>query len=137
MVTILDDKGHFCGGALIASKYVVTAGHCLVSDGDTHFQVRSDLQLCEAQSGVQVRLGEHNLKMTGETILPEKNFTVVRSFRHKDYDSKKAINDIALLELGEEVDLKVYTPVCLPSKGDGGEFIGKRAWIYGNVNHWL
>ena len=82
---------------------------------------------------MQVRLGEHNLRRTGETIIPERNLTVVRSLRHEQYDTKKAINDIALLELAEEVDLKVYTPVCLPSNGDGEDFIGKRAWIYGKA----
>ena len=38
-MTILDDRGHFCVGVLVASRYVLTAGHCLMGDGDTDFQV--------------------------------------------------------------------------------------------------
>ena len=78
-----------------------------------------------------MRLGEHNLGKQGETLIPEKNLTVVRSYLHEDYDGVKAINDIALLEVKEEVDLKVYTPVCLPSEEDSQDYIGKKAWIYG------
>ena len=56
---------------------------------------------------------------------------VVRSVRHEDYDREQATGDIALLELEEEVDLKVYTPVCLPDSEDSQQFIGRFAWIYG------
>ena len=86
---------------------------------------------------LQVRLGEHNLGKQGETLIPEKNLTVVRSYLHEDYDGVKAINDIALLEVKEEVDLKVYTPVCLPSEDDSQDYIGKKAWIYGKYLNWL
>ena len=34
---------------------------------------------------------------------------------HEEFDKETYNNDIALLELEEEVDLSVYTPVCLPS----------------------
>ena len=42
-------------------------------------------------------------------------------------------NDIALLELSEEVDLNVYTPACLPRPFQ--DFVGKKAWAYGMLNH--
>ena len=34
-----------------------------------------------------------------------------------DFNSPYSINDIALLELAEEVDLTIYTPVCLAHTG--------------------
>ena len=37
--------------------------------------------------------------------------------------------DIAILELNEEVDLKIYTPACLAKKGDN--FIGQTATAAG------
>ena len=42
-------------------------------------------------------------------------------------------NDIALLELSEEVDLNVYTPACLPRPFQ--DFVGKKAIAYGILNH--
>ena len=40
VVSLMDRDGHFCGGALIASKYVLTAGHCMIHSTDNNFQVR-------------------------------------------------------------------------------------------------
>ena len=39
----MDDDGRFCGGALVASKYVLTAGHCMTHSTDKNFKVRSYL----------------------------------------------------------------------------------------------
>ena len=58
-----------------------------------------------------------------ETFLETKEFHLKNIIVHEKYerrvDKEKEIdiyrNDIALLELEEEVDLSVYTPVCLPS----------------------
>ena len=38
--------------------------------------------------------------------------------------------DLALLELVEEVDLDIYTPVCLPRRGES--FLNKRVLALGN-----
>ena len=32
MVAILDSDGQFCGGTLVASKYVISAAHCMFVD---------------------------------------------------------------------------------------------------------
>ena len=32
---ILSDGFHFCGGTLVASKYVISAAHCMFSDWNT------------------------------------------------------------------------------------------------------
>ena len=46
--------------------------------------------------------------------MPEKTISVARALRHEGFDKPPKTNDLALLELSEEVDIKVYTPVCLP-----------------------
>ena len=79
----------------------------------------------------QVRIGEHNLATKGETKLPEKTVSVVRALRHEGFNQTEAVNDLALLELSEELDISVYTPVCLPSP-QSNTYFGKRAWVYGN-----
>ena len=67
---------------------------------------------------VKVVLGEHNSKIKHETFLETKQFRLKNIVVHEGYGKKKEegfLHDIALLELAEEVDLSVYTPVCLPS----------------------
>ena len=39
MVALLDSDGQFCGGTLVASKYVISAAHCMFVDekGETPY----------------------------------------------------------------------------------------------------
>ena len=42
-------------------------------------------------------------------------------------------NDIAIIELAQEVDLTTYTPACMAKTSDTNTFDGKNAWVYGEV----
>ena len=44
-------------------------------------------------------------------------------------------NDIAIIELAEEVDLSIYTPACLAKTSDTTTFDGKNASVYGNLTY--
>ena len=50
---------------------------------------------------------------------------------HDGYDRVTSDNDIAIIELAEEVDLTTYTPACLAKTSDTTTFDGKNAWVYG------
>ena len=112
-----------CGGALVASKYVVTAAHCLYFDVDS--------TIPKVPSDINITLGEHDLSIKGEGTLDEKTVGVAKIFRHEKYDSGTMVNDIAVLELSEDVDIETYTPVCMAKTSDSKSFYGKPAKTYG------
>ena len=58
---------------------------------------------------------------------------VISLTNHEDYIFVTRGNDIAILELAEEVDLTTYTPACMAKTSDTTTFDGKNAWAYGEI----
>merc|ERR1719195_2147316 len=57
MAALVDSNGNqFCGGTLVASKYVVTAAHCMFYDQNAQQPV--------PLTKIKVRLGDHDLAAT-------------------------------------------------------------------------
>ena len=75
----------------------------------------------------QVRLGDHDLSVTGETTIAEKTVAVAKINNHESYAPAGGSlnNDITVLELAEEVDINIYTPACLAQTSDTTTFDGK------------
>ena len=114
LTSSLDPKDHFCGGTLVASRYVVTAAHCVAA--------------FSSPSAVWVRVGDHDLATTGETGV-ERTVAVSRIIVHPGYDDTTKDNDVALLHLAEHLDLATYTPACIAESGE--TFAGDTATVYG------
>ena len=68
----------------------------------------------------RAKTGKDFMKLVG--FQPKK--TIINTCNNLD-------NDIALLELGEKVDLGTYTPVCLPKKGIDYTQINGYNYAYG------
>jgi len=108
-----------CGGSLINSRWIVTALHCVVESMSVS-QVSELVPL--PTSRLLVILGDHNI-----SSFTESNITRVLGVGEVRIHPLGA--DIALLKLNVEVDLSVYTPVCLPTPGQ--DFRGEEATVTG------
>merc|ERR1711970_1076594 len=102
-----------CGGTIVNKKFVITAAHCYNS-------MFTDLR---------VIVGEHNLcdgVNEGGKVVKVKKITL-----HPDYNSKKVDNDIAVLELAEDLTFTdKIKPACLPSS-ETKDYSGSASTISG------
>uniref|UniRef100_A0A8D3DAY8 trypsin n=1 Tax=Scophthalmus maximus TaxID=52904 RepID=A0A8D3DAY8_SCOMX len=73
----LNSGYHFCGGSLVNENWVVSAAHCY-------------------KSRVEVRMGEHNIKVTEGS---EQFISSSRVIRHPNYSSYNINNDVMLIKL--------------------------------------
>ena len=108
-----DPQSPFCGGTVVASRYVVTAAHCVQK---------------YSSSDIFVRVGEHDLHVVGETNV-ERRVNVLEIITHENYTSSSYDYDIAVVYLSEHLDLSLYTPACLAQASDSPA--GHAATVYG------
>ena len=130
-------KKGFCGGSLVASKYVITACHCTYVYDKRGLGVIGKYGVDGYALGVSI--GDHKQDDWNETG-KEKRLKVKSIKRHPEYEKNQPVPsnnqlnngyDIAILELYIDVDLKIYTPACLAKQTEGARFNGKRAVAYG------
>ncbi|KAK0150815.1 Trypsin-1 [Merluccius polli] len=90
----LNSGYHFCGGSLVSPDWVVSAAHCY-------------------KSRVEVRLGEHHIRVNEDT---EQFISSSRVIRHPNYSSYNINNDIMLIKLRTPATLNAYVQaVALPT----------------------
>merc|ERR1711964_632581 len=89
-----------CGGTLINSRWVVTAGHCV------HRYENSPRSF-------KVRVGDHDRnRQEGSEV----EIQVERVFKHERYNSRNLDYDIALFKLAKPAQFNKWVqPACLPS----------------------
>uniref|UniRef100_T1IJ44 Peptidase S1 domain-containing protein n=1 Tax=Strigamia maritima TaxID=126957 RepID=T1IJ44_STRMM len=116
MVSIQFRNEHYCGGALIANQWILTASHCLYSS-----RIRNNLKELSVQIGINNQ----------DEMKPPTSSAVDKIILHPEFKTHNYINDIALLRLKEPIKISRFSlPVCLPQDEDE-LYIGREAMVTG------
>ncbi|XP_029909969.1 ovochymase-2 [Myripristis murdjan] len=116
LVSLQSKGSHFCGGAILTERWIMTAAHCFASVSK------------EFLDGVRVVVGEFDQRVHDEEeqVFLIKNISVHEKYKH----AVPMSYDIALLELDQRVQLGVHVqPICLPLPNEN--FLPKTRCVVG------
>ncbi|XP_042268526.1 ovochymase-2-like [Thunnus maccoyii] len=101
LISLRNKGSHFCGGAILTNRWIMTAAHCFASISK------------EFLSSVTVAVGEFDQRVDDEE---EQVFLIKSVSVHEKYHYASPMSyDIALVELDQHIQLgALVQPICLP-----------------------
>jgi len=105
----------WCGASLITNQWLITAGHCATSSATSYKALLSVFN-------------KHKNDEPGELLLD-----ISEVHQHPKYDSRKLVNDIAVMKLKNPVNFTDHiSPICLPAvQGEDLPAAGTNIFITG------
>ena len=103
-----------CGGVIINTQAVLTAGHCTI--GDTYFKFPfspTEKWPFSGAKNMSVQVGDFS-----EADSPKETISIKKWVLHENYNDTTLINDIALLLLDGKVGKDLVIPLCNKSYAD-------------------
>ncbi|XP_070495417.1 collagenase-like [Chironomus tepperi] len=109
---------HICGGALIHSNWIITAGHCAYYVRELNLELNVTLGVTDITNGPH----KWSELVSNDDIVIHENYTD---------DGNTAVNDLALIRVNKTIFYTNILPIRLPSESDIKSFDGQTGILSG------